>query len=183
MKEYILKSYKTNNSNIFNIFEDFYALLDKSFPPYEKRSYNNQKKLLTNPYYEILTFSVDDKLVGIMAIWDFSDFVYLEHFAVDPDCRNLGIGKKMLEKAIEYKKMPFVLETELPLNDMAARRINFYKRCNFTLYTFDYKQPPLNEGDNDTPLMIMSTKNNLTSKAFEIIKDTLYSAVYNVEAK
>ena len=32
-----------------------------------------------------------------MASWDFGGFVFFEHFAVDPACRNGGIGGQMLD--------------------------------------------------------------------------------------
>ena len=59
---------------------------------------------------------------ALMALWDFDDFVFFEHFAVDPACRNGGIGGQMLDALLARYDKPACLEAELPETELAARR-------------------------------------------------------------
>ena len=52
-------------------------------------------------------------------------------FAVDPAQRNGGHGKNVLNHLCQLLQHPIVLEVEMPEEEMAQRRINFYKRQGF----------------------------------------------------
>ena len=71
------------------------------------------------------------------------------------------------------------LEVEPPENEISKRRIDFYKRNGLYLNTFPYLQPPISNGKNPVPLMIMSSK-KIDKEKFSFIKDKLYREVYNV---
>ncbi len=80
---------------------------------------------------------------AFLALWELGDMAYIEHFAVDPDCRNGGLGGKILQKVIEDTDMRICLEVELPETEMAARRIGFYERNGFYYNDYFYMQPPI----------------------------------------
>ena len=95
-----------------------------------------------------------------------------------------GTGKKMILAAAEEARKigkAFCLEVEPPTEEMAKRRIEFYKRIGFVLNEYPYMQPSLGEGKNPIPLMIMSYKEPLTKESFENIRKVLYREVYKVE--
>lgn len=75
---------------------------------------------------------------------------------------------------------PIVLEVEPPDTDMAQRRISFYERLGFHLNPFEYMQPPLQKGQPELSLKIMSYPQTLTDAEFALYKETLYSKVYKV---
>lgn len=70
---------------------------------------------------------------ALIASWDFDDFVFLEHFAVDPARRSGGIGGQMLDAMLAHCGKRACLEAELPETELAARRIGFYERHGFTV--------------------------------------------------
>ena len=105
---------------------------------------------------------------------------YIEHFAVDPDCRNGGLGGKILQKVIEDTDMRICLEVELPETEMAARRIGFYERNGFYYNDYFYMQPPIAEGRNAIPLRLMTTGGPLDEKEFSRMQGLLYKNVYGV---
>lgn len=165
-------------------FEGIYKILEESFPEDEYRSYEGQKELFKNPKYTVHICQDEGMVYSFLATWSFEDFVYGEHMAVSKEVRNRGTGKKMILAAAEDARKvgkAFCLEVEPPTEEMAKRRIEFYKRIGFVLNEYPYMQPSLGEGKNPIALMIMSYKEPLTKETFENIRKVLYREVYKVE--
>ncbi len=162
-------------------FDQIYDLLEANFIPEEYRSYEAQKELLNNPYYTIYAlYTEDDEVKAFLSVWDFKDFAYFEHFAVNAKHRNGGLGGKFLNQLIEEIDKDVCLEVEIPTSQDAHRRIGFYERNNFFLNEFPYVQPSLRGGSDAVPLYIMTTSSKIVSKTFKNIKKTLYKEVYGV---
>lgn len=162
-------------------FDDFFEIMKMSFPSIERRTYEDQRSLLNDKHYEIIGLKDEDKnLIAFVALWNFGEFYFLEHFAVHEDFRKHGIGTNMLKKVKEYVgNKSIVLEVEVPEEEIAKRRIEFYKKCGFKLNTYDYMQPPLQKGYPLLPLMIMSYPQNLIESDFYKFRDIIYENVYN----
>ena len=109
----------------------------------------------------------------------FNDFCYIEHFAIDSAKRNQGYGKKVLEKLKEEIGKPFVLEVEMPDNEIAIRRVHFYERVGLKLYHKPYLQPPFRKGDDFIPMYIMAYGKELTDEDFSLMKQIIYKVVYD----
>ena len=138
-------------------FDQMFSLMERSFPEDERRDYNGQREL-----------------------FELGDMAYIEHFAVDPDCRNGGLGGKILQKVIEDTDMRICLEVEPPETEMAARRIGFYERNGFYYNDYFYMQPPIAEGRNAIPLRLMTTRGPLDEEEFFRMQGLLYKNVYGV---
>ena len=77
-------------------FDAVFRLLSQSFPAGERRDAAGQRALLSDSAYHIdILRAPSGGVQALMAWWDFDDFVFFEHFAVDPACRNGGIGGQM----------------------------------------------------------------------------------------
>lgn len=120
----------------------------------------------------------EGKILAFMGVWEFDEFRFIEHFAVDPALRGQGIGGEMLRAYLSRDTRRVVLEVELPNTDFAVRRIGFYQRMGLTLSDFPYTQPPLNPGDEWLPLLLMSSGGALTDAEAAAVRDTLYRVVY-----
>ena len=105
-----------------------------------------------------------------------------EHFAIDPAQRNGGYGKSVLNHLCQLLKHPIVLEVEIPEEEMAKRRINFYQRQGFSLWEKPYQQPPYKTGDNYLPMLIMAYGDIECGKDFDSVKEHIYREVYNVKS-
>ena len=78
-------------------FDAVYRLLTQSFPATERRGAAGQRALFSDSAYRVdILRAPDGGVQALIASWDFDDFVFLEHFAVDPACRSGGIGGQML---------------------------------------------------------------------------------------
>lgn len=161
-------------------FDDIYPIMEEAFPAIERRSYEGQKSLIDLPYYNIYTEEIDGEVIAFMSVWEFSEFAFIEHFASNHKARGKGIGKMCLEHMIQKLDKLIVLEVELPLTDIAKRRIHFYERLNFHLNTYEYLQPPLQEGFQAYPLYIMSYPDTLSHHTFKQVEKTLYAYVYKL---
>lgn len=162
-------------------FDRAYAIMKASFPNIERRTYAGQKALLNDPRYRLLTETDDEgDLLGFLAAWEFPAFRFVEHIAVDPDTRGGGIGGRMMTAFLAVSPKPVVLEVEPPETELQRRRVGFYERFGFLLNDYAYLQPPLQAGQPDFPLKLMSYPRLLTDAEFDTCRETLYKHVYGL---
>ena len=161
-------------------FAKVFSILKDSFPRDEYRTYDGQKSLLNNPFYNIYVLpDLEEKnIMAFIAVWQFEGFAYVEHFAVSSQYRNRNLGSQILNKITKVLSCPLCLEVELPETDTAKRRIEFYKRNGFFFNDYTYFQPPFHKGKDPLPLAIMTYKESISKDEFEKIKAVLYREVY-----
>lgn len=174
-----LQPISTSDVSHYQFMED---LLIAAFPPEEYRELKDLHEYTncTDHFYNNIILD-DDVPVGFITYWDFDNFYYVEHFAINPALRNEGYGKKALDHLCEKLPFPIVLEVEMPVEEIAQRRINFYKRQGFTLWEEEYQQPPYKPGDDFLPMYLMVHGDLLCEEDFERVKSKIHKEVYNVE--
>lgn len=155
-------------------------LLISSFPVDERRDLPGQRRNTdSNTDFTLLLAEDDGTPVGFFTIWNFSSFSYGEHFATSPDFRNKGYGRKILQLILDRLCHPLVLEVELPGNDLARRRIDFYRRNGFVLADrHPYTQPPYRDGGTPLPMHLMVYNPKKTDIDLNKITATLHTRVY-----
>lgn len=160
------------------------SLLHAAFPPEERRD-DMQQRNYTNhhPKFRCCMLTDDGSPIGLLTYWDFTDFVYIEHFAIHESMRNGGYGGQSLKVFLQQETRPVVLEVEMPRvkGDITHRRIAFYRRQGFSLRRMVYKQPPYRKGDPWLPMKLMSNKKEKWLKIAETVRNTIYREVYGVE--
>ena len=171
-----IKQVKTENQELYGFVEE---LMHTAFPAQERRDTHQQREYSdSNPLFCNNVIVEDGKPVGMISYWDMGDFYYIEHFAIDPSLRNGGYGKRVLESIQTKLQGPIDLEVEEPTEEMSIRRINFYKRLNFTLHEKPYMQPPYRTGDSGLPMLLMTYGDIDMEKDFDKVKNMLYKEVY-----
>ena len=96
-------------------FPSIWRIMEPSFPRDERRPRDEQLAIFDQPEYHVYgARDADGVLVGFLATWSLDDVVFVEHFAVNPACRNGGVGSAMLRALIAQTKLPICLEVELP---------------------------------------------------------------------
>ena len=164
-----------------NDFEDVFKIMQDSFPNDEYRFKDEQKALFGIENYAVYLAKDGAKTIAFLAVWEFLDFIFLEHFAVDKSYRGKGIGSEMLTNLASIYDKPICLEVELPDNQIAINRIEFYKKNGYFYNEYEYYQPPISRGKNPVPLRIVSYKKPLDKLEFVAVKDTLYKLVYKTD--
>ena len=117
------------------------------------------------------------KALGLLTTWEFADFIYIEHFAIDPALRSQGYGSEALKAFIHEQCKPLVLEAEPPTDEMTRRRIRFYERIGLTLYDYPYTQPAYTEESLPVELRLMGTIDT-EATPLDRVSDTLHREVY-----
>ncbi len=161
-------------------FDRIYNIMVETFPPDELRPYSEEKALLGRPEFRIHVLK-DPETDGITAFTitrEFEELAYLEHFAVNPEYRNHGLGATLLQELREKLGKMIFLEVEPPEDEFALRRIGFYERNDFYFNPFPYIQPPMSAGRHPIPLYIMTSDRALTEEEFERVRLLLYTRVY-----
>lgn len=152
----------------------FYAY-ERTFPEDERRDKNQFLGLIENPDCFIFAVKNDEDFVGYLILWKLTDFYFLEHFEVFKEFRNLKLGSQILTE-LQEKFGNIVLESEpSSLDEMAERRINFYRRNGFSIISEDYMQPSYGKGKNSLNLFLLS---NFEVSNLQDIENELYSQVY-----
>ena len=173
---------RETSSNDCNI-EKVINLYISSFPEDERRDFNEVLRLLDNnsPFRIISAISEDGNFAGFIGYWEFDNFIYGEHFAVEPEMRGQKIGEKFLAHLASISPKPIILEVELPEEEMSIRRIKFYERNGYKLRDdITYIQPPYSPEKNSLELKLMTYRDiKLSDNCYEI--KTIHKNVYGVK--
>ncbi len=153
------------------------ALYLASFPPEERRPWPQVADNASDPFLYGL-YDEANSFAGFITVWDFGQYAYVEHFAVDSSRRGGGIGSKAIAALRDMLGKAVVLEVEPPEHPdpMSARRIAFYGRCGFALLDYPYIQPPYASGLPEVRLCLMTTDTTLDP---EEVEHTLHTRVYS----
>lgn len=149
-------------------------LYESAFPQEERRHKSALlKKIIEEPRFSCNAILSDDKsFLGLFNYWDFGRFCYVEHFAIEPNIRNNGIGNKVMSAFLNEHPI-CILEAELPTEDLSKRRLSFYNRLNFNVIKTDYKQPSYHNDGKLYPMYLLGTE------GFDISDlDTMLQFVY-----
>ncbi|MGN0145040.1 MAG: GNAT family N-acetyltransferase [Clostridium sp.] len=162
-----------------NDFESFHKVMENSFPSIERRNYEGQKNLFNKDIYNVIGFKDhNDRVCAFLAYWDFKEFNFIEHFAVDDSLRGMGIGTKLFNEYINNAEKMTILEVELPEDEISHRRIKYYERMDMKLNDYEYLQPPLQEEKPLLSLKVMSYGREITHDEFNRFRDIVYKNVY-----
>ena len=158
-------------------FEKVFNKMTDAFPYEERRSPLAQKKCMGDERFHFLEIINKETPVGFIALWEFSDYIYIEHIAIDSDKRSGGYGSKTLEKVKDTFKKKIILEAEAPETEQQKKRISFYDRAGFKVNSYDYEQPSYHGGEG-VPLMILSYPDFITEEEFNRFVTETKNSVY-----
>ena len=148
-------------------FDLVFSKMTAAFPYEERRDISDQKECLNNKYFKFSEIFDNELDVGFIALWDFPEFVFIEHIAIDEEKRAGGYGSKTIELVKETYKKPIILEAEAPETEQQIKRIRFYDRAGFKMNSYDYEQPSYHAGES-VPLKILSYPELLNQKEFDL---------------
>ncbi len=167
------------------LFDQIMHLMHDSFCDDELRNDDEFCAVVNScPIFSVNAIMYGGEWCGVLTAWNFGKFLYVEHFAIDPDKRGHGLGYAVIEKLKTLCRLPIILEVELPeASDMAPRRIAFYKRCGFDYWNMAYEQPPYDQTKRSVPMKLMASGLQETPDNAHIVVALLYKHVYKVKMK
>lgn len=163
-------------------YNNVVQLVRLAFPPNERRT-NSHQKLITDCKSNFCCYAILEKLVfvGFVTTWNFDQFVFIEHLAIQPEFRGHKFGSLAVEQILLCNK-PVILEVELPSNGNAIRRIEFYSRLGFVAWKNSaYTQPSYKPKGNPVPMLLMNHGSFTESDHFELVRNKIYSEVYGMK--
>jgi ribosomal protein S18 acetylase RimI-like enzyme len=153
-----------------------------AFPITERRHFDDLLALLSDPDMYLCALLDTDQLIGFILYWQWPDFLFVEHFVIDPDQRGKQYGQQVLAQLLKLDSPYYILEVERPEDDISQRRVRFYERQGFTLNLYDYWQPPYQPGMVAVPMRLMSIPAITHAQDFErfskLIKTRVYQRFY-----
>ncbi len=168
-----------DNEQALDFIERVYT---ESFPVDERRDFDEVVRLLReNDDFAIALLCDEDTPVGFISYWPWSDFTYMEHFAIDSCCRGAGYGATAMTSLLHLLGKPAVLEVEKPDDELSRRRIRFYQRLGFVLSSRPYTQPPYSADRQPLELRLMSYGAIDLDQTFELVVTRIHNRVYSVE--
>lgn len=172
-----IKELDISNHAEVSFIENLYI---ESFPLSERRPFEKMLDLHKGKSPFVISVTIEDgKLVGFLTYWDLDKFIFAEHFAIAPDFRNGGYGRKVMELFMQASR-PIILEVELPTTILSERRVGFYQRLGFRLWeNVQYQQPAYHNDGNAIPMKLMSYGDIDIERNLVDIRSKIYSVVYN----
>lgn len=156
-------------STIHKLWPAGIALYISAFPPDERREPSELTEVLNENMHRFYTIIEEGQFVGIMEIWDFTDFIFLEHLAIKPELQNKGYGSTSLEYLKNMVNKPILLEAEIPVDDVSKQRVDFYEKAGFKAINIDYTQPPYYPKKVSVPMLLLSDYPVSLSDAYSYI--------------
>lgn len=181
----------TNKLSPLSINSELYTIVNQlwieAFPENERRNTVLQKKMLAEDArfcaYILQHTDSSQEVLGAVYLWQFPEFVFIEHLVTAPQLRNRGFGARMITLLKERYHTPFVLEAERPTTALSKRRIEFYQRNGFQICSKEYLQPPYHKEGEPIPMYLLTTDVNYTSDKYEEIVALLYKEVYQISTE
>ena len=134
-----------------NFEKDFYDLniewLEYFFQveEYDYKVLSNSKKYIINKGGKIFFAESAGNIIGTVALMPTKNKLVFEltKMAVKPECRNKGIGKKLLKKCIDYSKSNNHSSIILYSNKKLNNAIHLYRNFGFKEIKMEKKSPYL----------------------------------------
>ncbi len=163
--------------------KDFYKqLYNYSFPPEERWDFDMILENKDNHNYKLYSILDDDKAIGLTMLWDLDDFNYGEYLAIDKNLRGKKYGSEVLTKILEIlSNKLIVIEVEpYALNEIAKKRIEWYKRFGLILADYDYDMACIdkNKKISTVKMKIMTNRKLQNQEEHDNITKIIYNKVY-----
>ena len=162
-----------------NFYEELY---NDAFPPEERWSFAMTLENKDNHNYKFYGILDDETPIGLTMLWYLEYFNYGEYLAIDKKLRGKNYGSEVLVKILDMlKDKLIVIEVEpYDLNEIAQKRIEWYKRYGFILAEYDYDMPCIDKNNqiSTMKMKIMTSENIKSKEEHDSITKILYNKVY-----
>lgn len=159
-----------NAHNIF--FKLAWKLYEEAFPANEKRFLNEQIQLFEKSNYFFQALLFENQFIGFLGFWEIDDFIFIEHFAIQPQERGKNYGTLVLNSFLQ-NKTKVILEIEPPLEKESIKRLHFYEKLGFVQNELHHFQVPFRKNDEKVKLHLLSYKTILTPTKYTQLYDTM----------
>ena len=129
------------HTTITDNFLKSWEIYEKNFPFYEKRTLEEQKRVLNDNSYFANSINEKNNLIGLLYYWEFKDYIFIEHLAIDSFYQGKSLGSEVIKNLLKKHKSIF-LEIEPVVDITTKRRLKFYEKLGFIENDFEHFQVP-----------------------------------------
>ncbi|MCD7935389.1 MAG: GNAT family N-acetyltransferase [Tannerellaceae bacterium] len=162
-------------------YEPFREIYTGSFPLHEQRTEEQQQKAFNDPHYFLEITVQNEQVLSFISYWEFPSYIYIEHLAVNPDCRGRQIGSRLLEDFTGAHSKTVLLEIDPLTTDIACKRLVFYDRNGFHKNEYAHFHPPYHREYPPHELIVLSHGRALTPEEYTTFREDLEEIVMNME--
>jgi ribosomal protein S18 acetylase RimI-like enzyme len=163
-------------------FHDLWALYESAFPSDERRDLERQKALFKRPEYRLFAaLAGKDEPVGLLSLWEFEGFVFMEHLAVKEKLRGKGVGTAIIGLYMSSCRKNVILEVEKPGTEVQKKRVAFYERLGFKRNAHSYTQPSYGPGKKPVSMLLMSYPGTISEKEYPMLRKDIHTIVYGLK--
>lgn len=148
------------------LFAQVDALYENAFPLHEKRNHAAKIRALNHVNYQLQAWFDDELFIGMIGMWDFGDYCYIEHLAVNDALRGQGYGKRMLSQFLRQSPQT-VLEIDPLTTEIARKRRDFYQSLGFQVNHYPHFHPTYHENLADHQLIVLSYPRQIDSQEYQ----------------
>ena len=172
---------KSINIHDFNhpIFEAFKALYTSSFPIFEQRTIKQQEAAFSNTNYHLTGYEENGNFIGFISYWEFNNYIYIEHFAINTHIRGKGYGTELLKNFIQLTDKIVLLEIDPIIDEVSEARLRFYKKCGFHENHHSHKHPSYRSEYSPHPLIVLTSQRTMSNEEYQIFNLNLSQIVMN----
>ena len=149
------------------IYPNLRTLYDHSFPVYEKRTDAHQLVALEDNRYHLLCFLDDNQLIGFFGYWEFTDYLYIEHYAINTDIRGKGYGTQLLKQLLSETNKTVILEIDPIIDEISQKRLRFYQHLGFVENSDSHKHPAYQSQYEPHSLIVLSSHHTITPEQYQ----------------
>ena len=111
-----------------------------------------------------------------MLCWETDNFIYVEHFCIEPDKRGCRYGSRALE-LLGAEGKTVILEIDPPVDEISIRRKGFYERAHFRANPYPHVHPAYHADCKGHELVIMSAPAPIDQAQYDAFNDYLCAVV------
>lgn len=165
---------KDSKDQWYKSFREIYTV---SFPLHEQRNKSQQEEAFKDKQYRLIIETNEDKLISFIAYWNFKNYVYIEHLAVNPALRGQNKGSKLLEEFAGFISKTIILEIDPPLDGISEKRLKFYEKLDYEANPYIHFHPAYKESLIPHELVVLSLNRKLEKSEYYDFYDDLCNIV------
>lgn len=147
------------------LFTQVDRLYENAFPLHEKRNHAAKVRAFNHANYQLQAWFDERQFVGMIGVWNFDDYSYIEHLAVNDRWRGQGYGKRMLSQFLQQSPQT-ILEIDPLSTEIAHKRLRFYQSLGFQINPFTHFHPAYHENIADHELIVLSYPRRLNQHQY-----------------
>lgn len=149
------------------LYASFKTLYESAFPVYEKRTESHQRDGLKDDRFHLDCYLDDNQLIGFFGYWQFAQYCYIEHYAINGHIRGKGYGTQLLQQFLDKTDNPVILEIDPLTDEISRKRLRFYQQLGFVENPYHHAHPAYKPQFQPHELIVLSSHSIISPELYQ----------------